>query len=73
MQRLTPIEWARAKEPITHLSMSSRGHEGRERMINWLVARKGTGWFYVHGNNFHFGSPLDATAFRGWLMSEVAA
>ena len=67
MNRLTPMEWARAKEPIWHLSLASRGASDPRRMIAWLEARAGSGWFYVSGGNFHFGSAADATAFRQWL------
>jgi hypothetical protein len=73
MQRLTPIEWARAREPITHLSTPRHDPVARDRMIAWLVARAGSSWFYAHADNYHFGSPLDAAAFRMWMASELAA
>ena len=38
-------------------------------MVAWLEARAGSGWFYVSGDNYHFGSAADATAFRHWLSS----
>ena len=38
-------------------------------MAAWLEARVGVGWFYVSGDNYHFGSSADATAFRQWLSS----
>jgi hypothetical protein len=72
MQKLTPIEWARAKEPITHLSIPGRGQTTRDRMLAWLAARQGSSWFYANGDNYHFGSPLDAAAFRAWMVSELA-
>ncbi|CAN5255930.1 hypothetical protein BH10PSE1_BH10PSE1_22890 [soil metagenome] len=72
MNRLTPMEWARTKEPISHLSLASRGASDPQRMVAWLEARTGSGWFYVSGDNDHFGSAADATAFRQWLASVPA-
>ena len=74
MNRLTPMGWARAKEPISHLSLASRraGAGDPQRMVVWLEARAGSGWFYVSGDNYHFGSAADATAFRQWLASVPA-
>ncbi len=73
MQRLTSIEWARAKEPISHLSVADRAADKRVKMIAWLDARPGSGWYYVTGDNYHFGSQTDATAFRQWLSAAAAA
>ena len=70
MQRLTPIEWGRAKGPIAHLSLPDRGPIERQRIIRWLEARPGNSWFYVSGDTFHFGSQVEATAFRAWLFSQ---
>lgn len=72
MNRLTPMEWARAKEPISQLSLASRGAGDPQRMVAWLEARAGPGWFYGNGDNYHFGSAADATAFRQWLASVPA-
>ena len=69
MQRLTPIEWGRAKGPIAHLSLSGRSPVERQKIIDWIAARPGDGWFYVSGDTFHFGSQVDAFAFRSWLFS----
>jgi len=73
MKRLTPMEWALAKGPIAHLSISSGDLARRARMIAWLDARNSTSWFYVTGANFHFGSPLDAAEFRRWVTTEAFA
>lgn len=70
MQRLTPIEWGRAKGPIAHMSIADRGPVERQRLIAWIEARPGHGWFYVSGDTFHFGSHIDATAFRTWLFGQ---
>ena len=72
MNRLTPMEWARAKEPISHLSLANRGAGDPQRMVAWLQARAGSGWFYVSGDNYHFGWAADATAFRQWLAAAPA-
>lgn len=73
MKRLTSIEWARAREPISHLSVANRAAEQRQRWITWLDARPGSGWYYVTGDNYHFGSQADATAFRQWVSAVPAA
>lgn len=72
MKKLTSIEWARAKEPIAHLSVASRTPEQRQKASDWLAARGGDGWYYVTGDNYHFGSQVDATAFRQWLFAAMA-
>ncbi|SPU55217.1 Uncharacterised protein [Brevundimonas vesicularis] len=41
-------------------------------MVAWREARAGSGWFYVSGDNYHFGSAADATAFRQWLAGAPA-
>jgi len=69
MNRLTQMEWARAKEPISHLSLANRGAGDPQRMVSWLETRAGSGWSYVSGGNYHFGSAADATAFRQWLAA----
>lgn len=69
MKRLTSIEWAHAKEPISHLSLANRAVDQKQQRILWLDARAGSGWYYVSGDNYHFGSPADATAFRQWLSA----
>ena len=73
MQRLTSIEWARAREPIFHLSVANHAVERRTKIIAWLDARPSSGWYYVTGDNYHFGSQTDATAFRQWLSAAAAA
>ena len=70
MKKLTAMEWAKAKEPITHLSIASRSPGYRENISAWLAARGSDGWFYTTGDNYHFGSTLDATAFRQWVASQ---
>ena len=69
MKRLTPIEWGRTRDAMAHLSIPDRGPLERQRLIAWIEARPGDGWFYVSGDIFHFGSQTDATAFRLWLFS----
>lgn len=69
MKRLTSIEWARAKEPISHLSLANHTADQRQRFATWLDARPGSGWYYVSGDNYHFGSQTDATAFRQWVSA----
>lgn len=71
MNRLSPLEHAKAKGKMITMSVSDRGPAARERMIAWLDRRPGAGWFYVQGDNFYFGVQADATAFKQWLMSEL--
>lgn len=66
MKRLTPMERALAGGPISRLSLSARDLVGASRMVDWPAARPGGGWFYVTGENFHFGSSTDAAEFRRW-------
>jgi hypothetical protein len=73
MKRLTPMEWALVKGPISHLSLSARDLGGVSRMVDWLAARPGGGWFYVTGGNFHFGSSTDAAEFRRWVAGLAPA
>jgi hypothetical protein len=68
MKRLTPIEWALAKGPISHLSLSTRDVAAE---IAWLETRPGAGWFYVTGGSFHFGSSTDAADFRRWVATRA--
>ncbi len=72
MKRLTSMEWALAKGPIAHLSLSSRDIGEVADMVSWLETRPGTGWFYVTGVNFHFGSTTDAADFRRWVASRTS-
>jgi hypothetical protein len=73
MKRLTPIEHAKAKgKPVT-MSMPDRGPEVRAQILAWLEKRPGDGWYYAKGDNYAFGTPADAAAFKQWLMSAAAA
>lgn len=65
------MEWALARGPISHLSLSAPDSRALARMIAWLDARPGGGWFYVTGGNFHFGSATDAAEFRRWVSDEA--
>ncbi|MNL13552.1 hypothetical protein D3C87_1344610 [compost metagenome] len=73
MQRLTPIEWARTRDKVLTLSVPDRGPEVARRMVEWLEARPGSGWFYARGDNFYFGAAADAAAFKQWLVGATAA
>lgn len=68
MKLLTPIEWARMRDRILTLSLADHGPVARAQRIDWLLARPGTGWFYVLSDNYHFGAQADADAFRQWMM-----
>ena len=73
MKRLTPIEHARAKGLSVTMSMPDRGPEARARILAWLEKRPGDGWYFAKGDNYAFGTPADAAAFKQWLMSAVDA
>ena len=70
MGQLTSAEWARTRDRIISLSLVDRGPVVRARMVEWLTARPGNGWFYAMSDNFHFGAQADADAFRQWMMRE---
>lgn len=70
MRQLTSAEWARTRDRIISLSLVDRGPVVRARMVDWLAARPGNGWFYAMAYNFHFGAQADADAFRQWMMRE---
>ena len=72
MKRLNGIEWARNKGRTTDFNVALTVH-AKSAALAWIDARRSEGWVYVLGDNFHFGSPLDAAAFRAWLLSELAA
>jgi hypothetical protein len=70
MKQLTPAEWARMRDRIITFSLIDRGPLVRTRMIAWLAARPGDGWFYAMADHFHFGQAADAEAFRQWMTRE---
>ena len=72
MKRLTATEWALTKSRAAHLNLADPGPAMRTRMVEWLEARPGDGWFYTTGTNFHFSSSVDATAFRMWVVNQAA-
>ena len=72
MNRLSPIEWALVKGPIAHLSLPPGNAAQRARMTDWLERRPGAGWFYVSGDNYHFGAASDAADFRRMAVSVEA-
>jgi hypothetical protein len=41
-------------------------------MTDWLERRPGAGWFYVSGDNYHFGAASDAADFRRMAVSVEA-
>lgn len=71
MRRLTAIEHARTKGRIITMSMPDRGPDARARIVAWLEARTGSGWFYARGDNYYFETQTDASAFKQWMMSEM--
>nr|WP_313416799.1 hypothetical protein [Brevundimonas diminuta] len=73
MKRLTPIEHAKAKGKTVTMSMPDRGPDARARILSWLEKRPSDGWFYAKGDNYTFGTPADAAAFKQWLMSATTA
>ena len=73
MKQLTSPEWARMRDRTVTLSLVDRGPVVRARLVEWLVARPGPGWFYVTGDNFHLGVQADADAFRQWMMRDLVA
>ena len=73
MKQLTSAEWARTRDRTVTLSLVDRGSVARGRLVDWLIARPGSGWFYVMGDSFHFGGQADADAFRQWMMRDLAA
>jgi hypothetical protein len=73
MKQLTSAEWARVRDRTVTLSLIDRGPVVRARLIEWLIARPGAGWFYVMGDNFHLGAQSDADAFRQWMMRDLVA
>ncbi len=64
MKRLSSIEWALVKGPISHLSLPVGSAAHRARMTNWLERRPGAGGFYVSSDNYPFGAASDAADFR---------
>lgn len=73
MKRLTPAEWGRVRERVVTMSLPDRGADETGRVIAWLEARPGAGWFYVVGSTLSFGSSTDAEAFKRWMLSELTA
>lgn len=55
------------------MSMPDRGPEARAKILAWLEKRPGDGWYFAKGDNYAFGTPADAAAFKQWLMSALAA
>jgi hypothetical protein len=65
MKRLTPMDRARARGPISHLSLSARDPGGVSRVVDGPATRPGGGWFSVTGENFISG--------RRWTWRSSAA
>lgn len=73
IQRLTPIEHAKAKGKTVTMSMPDRGPEVRARILAWLVERPGDRWFYAQGDNYAFETAADGATFKQWLVSAIIA
>lgn len=70
MRRLSPIELATSRTKTTNFNVAL-APQARISALAWLDERSSASWVYVQGDNFHFASALDASAFRAWLMAQA--